>query len=347
MAKTKAKTAGGTKVDVRVTKAISKGPVIRDAEQQAEHDKRMAAMRAKRQSKSALTKTQTGFENLGAATEDKDLEWLVGWLKDPVRKGMTSFLCSAARNGFLEQAFEKKSAQSNVPEVLGRRIVSRPGLKWRALGARESAWILARLLENDLIEGWFTGPGRLDGEIARKGLRNVLGVEESTNLPGGHEHACYEYPFLWLCVQRWKELGCRGRGVTKENIDDMTDYFQLVADPPRVLANFIINKDGAARPVEIRVTDLAVAQDWCILHGDCYHKATLISDTEGDDHRLARKSERLWGTVVFDAVFNFPPLENQQPIEFQPFLATQQGKNVDEVIQNLRALPAEDIRAVK
>ena len=99
-------------------------------------------------------------------TQAEDIKWLCEWMVEPKRPGMVSFLSSMARHGRLDKAMQKEQAPQ-WPSGLGKRIVTRPNMKFRNIGYKESLFFVSRLLEIDM-EKWFKGDDKLGQEVAVK-----------------------------------------------------------------------------------------------------------------------------------------------------------------------------------
>ena len=114
-------------------------------------------------------------------------------------------------------------------------------------------------------------------------------MSESNSLPRGHEHAGFEGPLLWLCHQRWTKLGCRLQGITKDTIDDASDYFEIKTKPLRVVLNVNDDPDNEALVDSGHTMD--EKEQWYIKNPHNYDEAMLCCDAEGVEQNLSKKSE--------------------------------------------------------
>lgn len=105
---------------------------------------------------------------------------------------------------------------------------------------------------------------------------------------------------MWLCRQRWEQLGTRLAKVTKETADLHSDYFVLSQDGQAVLATFH-NMEAVNLPFK-----LDLATDFVIQNLGSYAQTQLISDTVGADQNIARAWQRDHGEPVHSSEFNFP-----------------------------------------
>ena len=198
MGKVVVKGAGGKRVmPTKVKQAKAKATL--DAETAKAAQQAKDKLREKRALKSSEANTATGFSNLGSVNAEADLQWLSEWFKVPERVPMLAFTVSLARNGFVEKAYKDQQGQVSADnQGLGRKVFTRLGLRFRALGGRESLVFIRALTGNPQVSQWFAGDDKLPIEVAAKCLRWMLGVSESTPVPRGHAHAQYEVPLVWL-----------------------------------------------------------------------------------------------------------------------------------------------------
>ena len=157
-------------------------------------------------------------------------------------------------------------------------------------------------------------------------------MSEANSLPRGHEHAGFEGPLLWLCHQRWTKLGCRLQGITKETIDDASDYFEIKQKPLRVVLN--INDDADSEALVDHGHKMGEGGQWYIKNPHNYDDAMLCCDAEGVEQNLSKKSELTNPKPVSGTEFHFPDQGTMDKLDFAKISSS--AKSVDEMISQLK-----------
>lgn len=121
-------------------------------------------------------------------------------------------------------------------------------------------------------------------------------------MPRNHPHANYQAPLLWVFKSRYGELGKRGSGFTKDDIDDQTDYFLLVDKPKEIQCT--VTKVRFSLPG----VNLSSIEDAYILNGHSYEDAEVVSETLGIQVKIHRAYDVKPGAAITDEAFNFPDL---------------------------------------
>mmetsp|Transcript_121687 Transcript_121687/g.351303 ORF Transcript_121687/g.351303 Transcript_121687/m.351303 type:complete len:361 (+) Transcript_121687:80-1162(+) len=320
-ATSKGKAAGG-KIMTEV-KPLQKQ--VHKAKEQAVSSAQLAGRKRaaeKRQLSSHKAKASQGVESLGVVCQADGMAFMTSWLS--ARPYMISWVASLMRNGHLEASFSKQTltAQGDVAgNVWGKKMVRDFGLKYKSLGWKSAATILAHILgKEDVVSGFF-GDGALDSSIAVKALCFMLGVLPSTALPVGHTACLYERPLCCIMKERSTAVGTRIRAsVTKETLDDCSDYWILMEKPTRIVSNI----SGRDVPIDY---DLSKADDWVIMNGESYHEGELISERKGFQMKLFRAYELTFERPEFDGHFDCP-LEDDWTPDLAEILAAKSAKRM-------------------
>lgn len=280
---------------------------------------------AARQHKSNNKKVTTGFEALGDVCQNDDLEELNAFYRREENRALLGYNLSLIRNGHLHRSFYARKTSNATAASLGTRIFADGQDKFRHISGTQAVEFLANLLSRDEIRSWFRGEEKLELAVAQKMLRFGLGVSESTTAPQNHEHWQYEAPLLWIFKSQWAANGNRLQGVTKETADSSSDYFCLSEAGTEVLAPFSANK-----VVEVPLK-MEEAQDWCIVNGWAFDKATLVSESQGVEMGLARAWLKKQEAPNFDTFFDFPERteENATELTFVPVPATPPATHIN------------------
>ena len=103
---------------------------------------------------------------MSSLMQAEEIAWLNEWMVEAKRPGMVSFLCSMARHGRLDRAMAKDSAPE-WPVGLGKKIVCKPNMKFRAIGYKEAVFFVSRIVGIEM-DPWFKGDDKLDQSLAVK-----------------------------------------------------------------------------------------------------------------------------------------------------------------------------------
>ena len=167
-----------------------------------------------------------------------------------------------------------------------------------------------------------------------KAFQFALGVDESSALPRGHEHAGFEGPLLWLMSQRWQSLGKRLQGVTKDELDDKSDYFLIKDNPVRCLMT--VSPDLTGGEAIINTGHKLAGEGWYIKDPETYSKACICHDAEGIEQNLSKRAEKDYAAPIFAEEFHFPDVAgNGKKLDFVKAAAT--SSDVDDLIKRLHA----------
>jgi hypothetical protein len=269
---------------------------------------KLASMRAGREKalktriiKSAGKKADAGGSSMAIVTNSLDKKYINDWLDE--RPFIVSYLASMLRNGLVEKSFNGEGIKTSQ-SVVGPRMVPVGSTRFRSIRGTVAVTFLATLFSEDL-RGWFKGETKIPLELAQKALFKALGVTESTPLPCGHAHEAFFKPMEWIFKKRLKDIGNQSTldRVTKENIDDECDWFQLSANGEKVMCNI----GGNNGKVEVRVAiDMTTATDWAIVEPQNYAVATLVSEELGFEMLLSRTYEKQSGIIpTYNSEFHF------------------------------------------
>ena len=178
--------------------------------------------------------------------------------------------------------------------------------KWRALRATAAIALLDQLSGVSGIQSWFRGEGRLAASSAVRAVLFLMGVDYSNNIPRGHPYANYFNALVWLCRRRLGELGMNKlEGVTRENLDVRCDWFVLDASMN------VVCHTMPTTTLKLHGIDMTLHDDWCVVEGDNYAEAQLVSELTGVEIRLCRALEKqMDAPPVFATEFHFPEGEH-------------------------------------
>ena len=248
--------------------------------------------------KANAKKADAGAKSLALASVDLDRNYINTWLDD--RQFIVPFVANIMRNGLLEKNYIDGIAGSNQVVDVGKRVFAEGATKFKSIKPSVCVDVLAELVGGHAID-WFKGDDKLPLALAVKAVLYLLGVDEGTAIPKGHQQAAFYKPLIWLFWNRVKELGDKLEGVTKETLDARSDWFVLSEDGDKVFCNCKPQVE-----VQLNGVDMRAFNDWVIVNGHDYANAKLVSDDAGDERSLARPFERHNATPVFNAEFDFP-----------------------------------------
>ena len=261
---------------------------------------------AKRARTSAQKATNLGFESVSKVVSAEDTDYINDWLKRFPQ--MVSYCASLMRNGHIEKSFYgiAVAADAHATAKFGKRVIPEGSRTFKSLSPSACVAFVVMLLEAscpDVSTWWKAGTeGRLDMELARKVLFFMLGVTISTLLPMKHKYCFHMGPLTWLIKKTWAERGKRLAGVTKDTVDMDSDYFVLSESMDAVYMKAVARE----QEVMLRGINFSEADDWVVVDGDCYASATLVSETLGDERRLARVWEKQRPAPTWGLSFDYP-----------------------------------------
>ena len=90
--------------------------------------------------------------------------------------------------------------------------------------------------------------------------------------------------------QRWLALGKRLMGVTKEELDDASDYFVLQDEPLRVV--LVVNGNNDKDEKVVNTGHKLAGEGWYIKNPHSYTEAVICHEGEGVEQNLAKRAER-------------------------------------------------------
>ena len=231
--------------------------------------------------KAEATSGSIGVQNL-----DMKRDFIDEFLDE--RPHIMNFVGSIMRNGLMEKQYHDSLVTGRDLLNIGRYGLScftEGAGRWRGLKPSMAVKLLAHVLGKSEVATWFKGEARLNPSLVVKALCFKLGVSLSTRIPQGHPFALCEVPLSQKVMEVAKQFPVRLQNTTKETLDNDSDYFALDMD-----GNVVCNVDGCV--VEMTAVNLAVADDWVIVDGSDYERATLVSASAGFHSALAPAYEK-------------------------------------------------------
>lgn len=268
----------------------------------------MTAAKEKRQLAGATKRTESGFQDLELVLQNKEEDIIVQHLRG--KPAVRSKLVTLITTGLLEKTLNGNSAAGPDLSTLGRRAFPQEDGKWSTLSLNSAKWLLAALLNDTTVISWFEGKGRLDSVVASQAVYFGLGVTKQCVIPQGKENGHYDIFLSPLCLDRYKELGERLIGATKESLPTLASWWSLQRGSDGCVAGVVCaNRPGDKLKVPF---DFGAASDWVIQDQYDFELGRLVSDSMGLDVNLRRiyeKNNSGGAAVIWNQEFHYPDFE--------------------------------------
>lgn len=266
---------------------------------------------AAKKRRTSVTQLSSGLENVMGSTADKTRAYIAKGLEGEANDELASLIADMLRDGDLHNALERRKKTSQVRLVGALVPVSKRGKScWKQLGRRFDRTCIEFCIGKELFDKDESSLKLMSASRASQPKLFALNQAAATELPKDHKPSEYENALLHIAGIRYKEMGKRLAGISKDNMHAYV-HFSWEASEKRTIRTKALG--GVTITVPFSDAELDEQTDWKVSFAWSLKEASFGSLAAGNNRTilpLLVKQHPMVPIIDEDLKFEMPQATN-------------------------------------